>query len=250
MDASTEPKTAVTPQQRVVAEGIDSPFQLYRRLAVGRGSLRELVWYELCTFMGIDLPGILGYGVRSLLYPSLFHSCQGRPAIGRGVTLRNPGAMRLGRKVMVDDGAVLDARGDGAEISLGEMVSIGRYTTLAAKEGSISLSAGVNVGSYCRIATQSSVHIEESVLIAAYCYIGPGNHQRGDQETPLIERPMDIRGGVRIGKHAWIGARATILDGVTIGEGAIVGAHSVVLKDVAPGEVVAGAPARPLRGEP
>lgn len=240
---------AVTPQQRTVAAGIDSPFRLYRRLAVGNGTLSELLWFELCTLFGVNLPGILGYGFRSVLYPSLFHSCQGRPAIGRGVTLRNPRAMRLGRKVMIDDGAVLDARGDSAEITLGEMVSIGRYTTLAAKDGVISLGAGVNVGSYCRVATQSSVRIEESVLIAAYCYIGPGNHQRGDGVTPLIERPMEIRGGVHIGKHAWIGARVTILDGVSIGEGAIVGAHSVVLKDVAPGEIVAGAPARPLRNQ-
>ncbi|MCB0322363.1 MAG: acyltransferase [Bdellovibrionales bacterium] len=55
---------------------------------------------------------------------------------------------------------------------------------------------------------------------------------------------MELKGGVRIGKHCWIGTRATILDGVTIGDHAVVGAHSLVREDVPPGAVVAGVPAK------
>ena len=103
----------------------------------------------------------------------------------------------------------------------------------------------MNIGSYCRIATQSVVEIGESTLIAAYCYIGPGNHQK-EGEGPLISQKMEIRGGVRIGKNCWIGSGALIMDGVTIGDGAIIGAQSLVREDVAPGQVVVGTPARPL----
>jgi tetrahydrodipicolinate N-acetyltransferase len=39
-----------------------------------------------------------------------------------------------------------------------------------------------------------------------------------------------------------------ILGGLRIGAGALVGAGAVVTKDVEPGAVVAGTPARPLRG--
>ena len=53
--------------------------------------------------------------------------------------------------------------------------------------------------------------------------------------------------GIRVGKRAWIGARAVIADGVSIGADAVVGAGSVVVADVPRNCVVHGNPARPLR---
>lgn len=52
---------------------------------------------------------------------------------------------------------------------------------------------------------------------------------------------------VVIGNDVWIGHGAVILPGITIGHGAAVGANAVVTSDVGPFEIVAGAPARPLR---
>lgn len=52
----------------------------------------------------------------------------------------------------------------------------------------------------------------------------------------------------RVGKGASLGSGAVILCGVTIGAGAMIGAGAVVTKDVAPNAVVAGVPARFLRG--
>ena len=46
----------------------------------------------------------------------------------------------------------------------------------------------------------------------------------------------------------WIGAGSVILAGVSIGDGAVIGANSVVTSNVAPMTVVAGSPARLLRG--
>jgi acetyltransferase-like isoleucine patch superfamily enzyme len=83
-------------------------------------------------------------------------------------------------------------------------------------------------------------------LIAAYAYIGPGNHQLDEEGKPLIAENMVKKGGVTIGDNAWIGTRATILDGVTIGKNAVVGAHSLVREDVPEGAVVAGTPAKRL----
>lgn len=45
----------------------------------------------------------------------------------------------------------------------------------------------------------------------------------------------------------WIGQGAMIREGVTIGRGAIVAAGSIVTRSVAPYDIVAGAPARPIR---
>ena len=235
---------AMTKQQAQFTASDTSAFALYRELAVGRGSLGFLAWYELCTLLCCGLSGLPGFALRALLYPTLFGACGRRPAIGKGVLIRNAKKINLGSNVLIDDYAVLDVRGDNASITIGDHACIGRFTTIAAKGGHITLEEGVNVGSYCRIATQSSLTIGASTLVAAYSYIGPGNHRRGDDLTPLIEQDMEIKGGVTIGAHAWIGANALILDGVHIGEGAIVGAHSLVKKDVPAGSVAVGVPAR------
>lgn len=50
-----------------------------------------------------------------------------------------------------------------------------------------------------------------------------------------------------IGSDVWIGQRATIKGGVKIGHGAIIGAGAVVTKDVEPYAIVGGCPARLIR---
>ena len=236
---------AMTPQQAELTDASQGGFERYRRFALGReGSWLELLYYEIVYTTLSGLPGLVGYGARSFLYPYLFSRCGKRPAIGRGVVLRGAKSVEIGNGVVVDDYAAVDVRGDSARLVIGDRCSIGRYTTIAAKGGAIRFERAVNIGSYCRVATQTSLAIGESTLIAAYCYIGPGNHQTGD--GPLISQPMALKGGVKIGQNVWIGAHSTILDGVTIGDGAIVGAHSLVREDVAPGSKVAGVPARVL----
>lgn len=243
--AATHP--AMTPQQRRFTDGKGSPFAMYRDLVAGDASLPAFLYLELVSLLCSNLPGLPGFALRGIFYPKLFGACGRRPAIGRGVLVRQPNRMTLGSRVLVDDYAALDARGEGSAIRIGDFVSIGRFTTVAAKGGEIVLGPGVNVGSYCRVATQSRVEIGESTLVAAYCYIGPGNHQRGDADTPLIAREMELRGGVTIGANCWIGAHSTILDGVTIGPRAIVGAHSLVREDVPAGATAVGVPARIVR---
>lgn len=238
---------SMSPQQKKFSAAQRSGFSLYREYAVGQSSLAFFAWYELCTLLCSGLPGALGFGLRAQLYRSLFACSGARPAFGKQVILRNPKAMRLGAKVLVDDFAALDARGEQSQINLGDHVSVGRFSSIVAKNAQISLGAAVNVGSYCRIASQSKVQIGDSTLVAAYSYIGAGNHQVGDEETPLIEREMELRGGVTIGSHVWIGARVTILDGVTIGDNAIIGAHSLVRDNIPAGAVAVGTPARVIQ---
>jgi serine acetyltransferase len=237
---------AMTVQQKRFTSQKEGALKLYRDLLVGSSSFPYFLSYEFATFLLTNLPGLPGLGLRSLIYPWFLGASQGRPAIGRGVTLRHPKSVCLGKGVILDDFSVLDIRGEG-RISLGEGVTVGRFSTIAAKNGVVKAEPGVNIGSYCRIATQSQIYIGQSSLIAAYCYIGPGNHKIEDSQTPLIERDMEIKGGVTIGQMVWIGANTTILDGVKIGDRAIVGAHSLVREDVPEGAVVAGSPARILR---
>jgi len=239
---------AMTPQQAALSDTRKSGFRAYRDLSVGgsRG-LGAFIINELVQGLCSCLPGLLGFGARSLLYPFIFKKCGLRPAIGKGGLVRVPGQIELGSGVLIDDYVTLDVRGDRAEINIADRVSLGRFSTVAAKYGVINLAAGCNVGSYCRIATNSKVSLGESVLVGAYCYIGPGNHTEGGADEPLISRPMDIKGGVEIGEHSWLGARVTVLDGVKIGRHAIIGAHSLVTSDVPDWGVAVGSPARVIK---
>lgn len=80
------------------------------------------------------------------------------------------------------------------------------------------------------------------VHIGAYSYIA--------FRTSILTHDM-VRGlylDTRIGTHCFIGAHSLILPGVTIGDQSIVGAGSVVTSDVPSGTLVAGNPARVIRG--
>lgn len=235
---------AMTPQQASLSDTKRSGVGAYRELAVGASGSGFFVYNEVVQTLCSNLGGVLGLGARSFLYRTLFRRCGRRPAIGKGVLIRVPKNISVGNGVLIDDYATLDVRGSNGSIEIQDRVSIGRFSIVAAKHGSIILSSGCNIGSSCRIATNSKVTIGESVLLGAYCYIGPGNHTEGTEGQPLISQPMDIRGGVEIGDHAWLGARVTVLDGVKIGKHAIIGAHSLVTQDVPDWAVAVGTPAR------
>lgn len=233
---------AMTPQQKSLTEG---GLKTYKNIAVGENaSWISLFGFEIYQILFTSLPGILGLALRSLFAPFVFGKVGKRPALGRNLSIRNPSSIFLGSKIVVDDGVAIEVRGAKGKIQIGDRVIIGKNSIITSKNAELILHAGVNISTNCRIATQSRIEIGESTLIAAYAYIGPGNHQQGDEKSPLIEQPMEIKGGVHIGKHCWIGAHSTILDGVTIGDGAIVGAHSLVKDNVPAGAIVAGIPAR------
>ncbi len=69
-------------------------------------------------------------------------------------------------------------------------------------------------------------------------------------EARILSHDMTraVKLDTRIGANCFIGGRSMILPGVTIGDSCIVGAGAVVTRDVPPGSIVAGNPAKVLRG--
>ena len=236
-------KIATTQQQREFTEG--SGLSAYRKKYFASGGFFRFFSFELLQLFCGGLNGLVGFGLRSLVYPLFLGGCGRRPAIATRVSISNPQNVFLGDQVLLDESVGIDAR-HNSQIVIGHRVSIGKFTILSSKGESITLSDGVNIGSHCRVATQTKIFIGSSTLIAAYAYIGPGNHMHSPSGS-IIDGAMDLRGGVRIENNVWVGTRATILDGVTIGEGAIVGAHSLVTEDVPPWTVVAGVPAKIIK---
>ena len=233
--------------------GNESPLQRYIRLTVGEGAgVFSLIWHELLLGICLYIPGILGIGLRSLLYPLCFSGFRRGSYLGKNVTLRCPRNIMLSPGTVIDDDVQLVATSRHAEA-----ISIGRNSFL---RSGVMINAGppeghVRIGDNCSIGQGSILYgnggltIENDVMIAGQCFIVASSHvHEPDDEEPYVRQGFTAQ-GIHIKSNVWIGAGAKILDGVTIEEGAIVGANAVVTRDVSAYTTVVGIPARPLHGK-
>jgi len=141
---------------------------------------------------------------------------------------------------VVDDGAVLC---DGVKVwhfchvmsgtRLGAGSSLGQNSFVA---------SGVVIGKNCKV--QNNVSLYQGVTLGDNVFLGPSCvftnviNPRSAVNRRDAYAPTNIQDGVSIG------ANATILCGTTIGKHAFVGAGAVVLNDVPPYAIVVGNPAR------
>ena len=147
------------------------------------------------------------------------------------------------------------------DVKLGQNVKIYAFVNLYGceigddtKVGTfVEIQKGVRIGKRVKISSHS--FICEGVTIEDYVFIGHGVMFINDRFPRATTPSGDLQTGsdwvvvpTLIKKGASIGSNATILCGVTVGEGSIIGAGSVVTKDVPPNTIVAGNPARVLRG--
>lgn len=146
----------------------------------------------------------------------------------------------LGRDVQIFRPELVNIYG----CSIGDDTKVGPF---------VEIQSGVVVGARCKISSHSfvceGVTIEDEVFVGhGVMFINdivprataPGGALQTKDDWTLV--PTLVRRG------ASIGTGAIIMGGVTIGEGAMIGAGAVVTRDVGAGEVVAGIPARLLRG--
>ncbi len=85
------------------------------------------------------------------------------------------------------------------------------------------------------------IEIGAGATVAQEVYLCAGTHDFAQASIPLQTAP------IRVGEHAFIGARALVLPGVSIGARAVIGAASVVTRDVPADVYAAGNPCRVLR---
>jgi acetyltransferase-like isoleucine patch superfamily enzyme len=236
--------------QQIVDED-RSVIERYQAITVGRRGRLFLLRYELVMLLCNGLSGAIGLWLRKKLYRGLLGKVGKGVVFGKNVSLRHPRRIAIGDRTLVDDGCVLDARSDEeVSISIGKNTFVARDTIIACKGGKIQIGDRVGVGARTTIHTYSGneVHIGNNVLIGPYCYIvGAGLYRMDRTDIPIVDQGVELRGGVKVGDNAWLGAHSTILDGVTIGNDAVVGAGAVVTADVPPFAVVAGIPAKIIR---
>jgi acetyltransferase-like isoleucine patch superfamily enzyme len=216
----------------------------YSALIVGRPGLGALLRYELIVLVSQATPGALGLWLRRLLYPRLLKQCGRNVTFGQNVVLRHPHKISIADDVVIDDHCLVDAKGTSNEgITIGRGVFIGRNTILSCKNGDLIIGDRANIGFNCELFSASRVSVGADTLIAAYTYLVGGDHRVSNREAPVLDQDRRSS-GITVGRGAWIGAGAVVLDGVSIGDRAIIGAQAVVRSDVPAAATAVGVPAK------
>lgn len=132
--------------------------------------------------------------------------------------------LSLAGNIRIDAGVIIIASGE---------ISIGKYVHIAANcylEGR----AGIELGDFSGLSSYVSLHSVSDDF---------SGRSLTNPTVPAQYKKLKS-GKITLGRHALVGAKATILPGVVIEEGGVLGAHSLARKTVPAWSIYAGSPAR------
>ncbi|HUY47445.1 MAG TPA: GDSL-type esterase/lipase family protein [Streptosporangiaceae bacterium] len=140
----------------------------------------------------------------------------------------------------------------GAQIVLGDRVSIRRGTTIQANRGSrIHIGNDVAIGENVFISSMVAIVIGSGTGVSNLADIRDHNHVVREArfgELPLQPWASGFEGApIVIERGVLLSNKVTVTAGACVGANAVVGANSVVTRHIRPDTVVAGAPARVIR---
>lgn len=166
---------------------------------------------------------------------------------GRGVQVRSPRYLSIGRTVVFGDDVLIDAFSvDG--IVLGDRVTVARGAALLGSGVIREPGVGVWVGEHAAIGANNIIWGQGGVRIGANCLLGPNvtmvSENHGANRDALVREQPPERAPIDLGPDCWIGNNVTITAGVTLGEGCVVGAGAVVTKSAPPYSIIVGVPGR------
>jgi acetyltransferase-like isoleucine patch superfamily enzyme len=190
--------------------------------------------------------------VRGTLLRPWLKRGSGIPFVGRGGRVRGAGQLSVGRRVIIEDFAEIQATSmQGVQFE--DNVSIGSFTMIRPSGYySRELGVGLRVGPRTGIGAGSYIGCSGGIDIGADVMFGPGvrlfaeDHIFSSTDQTIKEQGV-VRAPIVIEDDCWLGSGVIVTSGVTIGRGSVVGAGSVVTRDVPPYSIVAGNPAKVVR---
>lgn len=152
--------------------------------------------------------------------------------------------LRTGLNVFIGEQVVIFEGQDGGAIELGDRVNIFRHSILeTAHGGSLVLEDDASIHPRCQLnAFMAPIRIGRGTMVAPNCAFYPYDHGLVPG-LPIRKQSLQTKGGISVGREAWIGVGVTVLGGVRIGDGAVIAAGSIVTQDVPEGAIAKGAPA-------
>lgn len=159
--------------------------------------------------------------------------------------------IRFGKNLSIDRWSYIDALStDG--LSLGDNVSIGKFTTIECTGSLNYLGKGLKIGNNVGLGTRGhygcagGVEIGNDTIIGNYVSFHSENHIYNDLNIPIRKQGVNHQ-GIKIGNNCWIGAKVTFLDGSIIGNGCVVAAGAIVRGEFADNSVLGGIPAKIIK---
>lgn len=191
--------------------------------------------------------------VISLMYGMLRLRTLNRVYIHPSSKIKCPSRIHVGRNFVVGQDCYIDALSEKGLIC-GENVSMGFHTHIELTGTIRFLGKGMLIGNNVGLGSHGHygsgmgfVEIGDNTIFGNYVSIHPENHNYADKTRPIREQGVNSRGGVKIGKNCWIGAKATILDGAIIGDNSIVAAGAVITGVFPDNVMIGGIPGKIIK---
>ena len=206
-------------------------------------------------------PGIpIGYIVKmvwskgcSLLYGMLRLRTAKKVFVHPSSKILCPSRIKFGKNLNVGYHCYVDALSKEGLVC-GDNVSMGAFTYIELTGSLRLLGQGMRIGNNVGLGSHGRygsgagfVEIGDDTIFGNYVSIHPENHNYKEKNIPIRLQGVNSKGGVKIGRNCWIGAKTTILDGTVIGNNCIVAAGAVVTGHFPDNVVIGGVPARILK---
>lgn len=144
----------------------------------------------------------------------------------------------------------LDCLEIGKDVTVGPFVEIvvQRKSRFSQIEGRLILGDRVVLGTGTNVrAAGGVIQIGHDTNVSQHCALIASNHVMDTERGHTGGLWDQVRTGVTIGHHVWVGANSVLLPGSVIGDYSVIAAGAVVRGTVPPKQLWGGVPARRIR---